>query len=69
MNSKKIVLDPECSFGKLIITETGITTDVIFQSWTAENENALTGGQLLIDVASVNAAVLFEQRIATKVPH
>ena len=71
LNSKKIVLDPERSFGKPMITEAGITTEVLFQSWLAEGEDARMVASLYdIDIAAVNAAVHFEQRIAAgEVPH
>lgn len=71
LNSKKIVLDPERSFGKPVITEAGICTEVIYHSWLAEGENARMVASLYeIDVSAINAAVQFEQRIAAgEVPH
>ena len=65
LNSKKIVLDPERSFGKPVLTEAGIATEVIYHSWLAEGENARMVASLYeIDVSAVTAAVQFEQRIA-----
>lgn len=70
-NSKKVVLDPERSFGKPIITSAGITTETLYQSWLAEDQDQRMVASLYdVDVTAVNAAVTFEQRIANgEVPH
>ena len=69
--SKKVVLDPERSFGKPIITTAGITTNALYQSWLAEDKDTRMVASLYeVDTASVDAAVSFEQRIAcSEVPH
>ena len=69
--SKKVVLDPERSFGKPIITTAGITTNALYQSWLAEDQDTRMVASLYeVDTASVDAAVSFEQRIArSEVPH
>ena len=70
-NSRKVVLDPERSFGKPIIASTGITTETLYQSWLAEDQDQRMVASLYnVDVTIVNAAVTFEQRIANgEVPH
>ena len=69
--SKKVVLDPARSFGKPIVTAAGITTETLYQSWLAEDQDTKMVASLYeVDTASVNAAVSFEQRIAGgEVPH
>ena len=69
--SRKVVLDPERSFGKPIVTTTGITTETLYQSWLAEDQDTKMVACLYeVDTASVIAAVSFEQRIAGgEVPH
>ncbi|MGI9282927.1 MAG: hypothetical protein ACR2PX_25305 [Endozoicomonas sp.] len=70
-NSKKIVLDPERSFGKPIITSAGITTETLYQCWLAEDQNHKMVASLYdVDATAVNVAIAFEQRIASgEVPH
>ena len=64
-NSKKVVLDPEYAFGKPILAGLGVTTESLYHSWLAEDENVrLVANFYEIDVAAVKAAVAFEQRIA-----
>lgn len=70
-NSKKVVLDPERSFGKPIVTAAGITTETLHQSWLAEDQDTKMVASLYgVDPASVHAAVNYEQGIASsEVPH
>ena len=69
--SKKVVLDPQYSFGRPIATDTGIATETLYQSWLAEdNDFRIVACLYEIDPAAVKAAVAFEQRIAAgEVPH
>ncbi|WP_067518138.1 DUF433 domain-containing protein [Endozoicomonas ascidiicola] len=65
-NSRKVVLDPNRSFGKPIVTDNGIRTETLYQSWLAEEQDHKMVAALYdVDVAAVNSAILFEQRIAT----
>ncbi|MTI11584.1 hypothetical protein E1189_00460 [Sansalvadorimonas verongulae] len=71
VKNRSIVLDPQFSFGRPIVADAGIATEVLHQSWLAEDEDTrLVAGLYEIDPAAVKAAVMFEQRIATReVPH
>lgn len=64
--SKAIVLDPEIQFGAPMLSDAGIPTDTILDAWKAEGEDRARVARLYdITPAMVNAAVAFEQRLAT----
>ncbi len=61
--SKAIVLDPQRSFGKPILTESGINVETLMEAYKAEGENLRRVAQLYeIPLASVEAAIRFEHR-------
>lgn len=62
--SKRAVLDPTIAFGKPIVTDTGVCTDILYEAWLAENEDKQwVARQFEVPVQAVNAAILFEERI------
>jgi len=62
--NKKVVLDPDIAFGKPIIADIGIRTDILYEAYLAENEDKLrVARQFEIPVQAVNAAIRFEERI------
>lgn len=63
--SRRVVLDPSRNFGKPVLTETGMTVEAIVSAWRAEGENTKRVAALYeVNVADVEAAILFEQRTA-----
>jgi len=63
--SKTIVLDPARNFGKPILSEAGIDTSAIYQSYQAEGQDIKRVATIFeISTAAVDAAVAFEHRIA-----
>lgn len=64
--SKKVVLDPARSFGKPILADSGITTETIFTSWQAEDQNSSYVASLYgLTKDEVELAVRFELRMAS----
>lgn len=62
--SKKVVLDPAIAFGKPIVTDAGIRTDILFEAWVAEGKDKKrVARQFEIPVQSVDAAIRFEEQI------
>jgi len=60
---KTIVLDPDLSFGRPVLTKFGIPTEIILQAMRAESNNAkAVAAQFEIPVADVRAAVKFEEQ-------
>jgi uncharacterized protein (DUF433 family) len=63
---RTVVLDPEVQFGTPILAEAGIPTDTIHDAWRAEGKDRAVVARLYgITPAMVNAAVGFEQRLAS----
>lgn len=63
--SNRVVLDPARNFGKPVLTETGMTVEAIVSAWRAEGEDKKRVAALYeVNVADVEAAILFEQRTA-----
>jgi len=64
--NRRVVLDPKRNFGKPILTGTGMTVDAIVGAWQAEGQNVKRVAALYeVPVAEVEAAVQFDQRIAS----
>lgn len=62
---KDVVLDPEISFGKPIITEYGIRTDILYDAYLAEDKNKrLVAAQYDVPLKAINSAIKFEERLA-----
>ncbi|WP_229458803.1 DUF433 domain-containing protein [Massilia glaciei] len=62
--SEAIVLDPEISFGKPILTEYGIRTDVLAACFAVERDKKRVAALYNIPVGAVNAAMRFEAQAA-----
>lgn len=63
-NSGKVVLDPEIAFGKPILTEFGIRTDIIAVTFAAEKNKKAVAAQFEIPVEAVSAALRYERLAA-----
>ncbi|MES2318577.1 MAG: DUF433 domain-containing protein [Pseudomonadota bacterium] len=59
--SKAIVLDPAIAFGKPILTEYGIRTNVIAQSYAVEQDKKMVATLFDIPVSAVDAALRYER--------
>ena len=62
-NSKKVVLDPDFSFGKPTLTRSRISTEIINRAVVAEHSKKRVAHQFGITVAEVNAAIEFEKHL------
>lgn len=63
--NRRVVLDPARNFGKPVLTESGMTVEAIVSAWHAEEKSAKRVAALYeVNVADVEAAIQFEQRIA-----
>lgn len=63
--SKVVVLDPEIAFGKPVVTEVGVRTDVLYDAWLAEGKMTGRVAALYeVPVKAVEVAIRFEQRLA-----
>lgn len=63
-NSEKIVLDPDIAFGKPILTDFGIRTDIIAAAFSVEKDKKAVAAQFEIPVDAVNAALRYERLAA-----
>jgi uncharacterized protein (DUF433 family) len=63
-NSEKIVLDPSIAFGKPILTDFGIRTDIIAAAFAVEKDKKAVAAQYDISVDAVNAALRYERLAA-----
>lgn len=62
--SKAVVLDPQIAFGKPIITDAGVRTSTLYDAFRAEGTKLTVAKLFEISVAAVEAAILFEERLA-----
>ncbi|TLS68647.1 DUF433 domain-containing protein [Mariprofundus erugo] len=63
--NRKVVLDPAIAFGKPIVADTGIRTDILFEAWLAEGKDKQrVARQFEVPIQAVNAAIHFEERLA-----
>jgi len=63
--NKKVVLDPAISFGKPIVAEVGVRTDILYEAWLAEEKDKKrVARQFEVPVQAVDAAIRFEERLA-----
>jgi uncharacterized protein (DUF433 family) len=62
--SRHIIIDPTKSFGKPILIKSGIPTSVIFNSKQVEKNTKIVAKIFDVTPAAVEAACVFEQRIA-----
>jgi uncharacterized protein (DUF433 family) len=59
--SKAVVLDPEIAFGKPILAEYGVRTNVIAMSYAAEKNKKMVAALYDIPLSAVDAALKFER--------
>jgi uncharacterized protein (DUF433 family) len=62
--SRRVVLDPERSFGQPITVREGVPTLVLAKTYKAENSYSRVARWYEVETASVRAAVEFEARLA-----
>jgi len=64
VKNKKVVLDPAISFGKPIVTDIGIRTDILYEAYLAEGKNKkLVAQQFEISTQAMNTVIRFEERL------
>lgn len=63
-HSKAIVLDPRIAFGKPIVTEVGIRTDILYDAYLAEDDKHVVARLYEVPLSAVEHAIKFEQRQA-----
>jgi len=62
--NKKVVLDPAISFGKPVVTDVGIRTDILYEAYLAEDEDKQrVARQFEVPVPAVDTAIRFEEYI------
>jgi len=62
--NKKVVLDPAIAFGKPIVTDIGIRTDILYEAYLAEGKNRkLVAQQFEVSRQAMDAAIRFEERL------
>lgn len=59
--NKKIVIDPERSFGRPILTESGVATDILYAAFETEQDERRVAEWYNIDVATVKSAIDYER--------
>jgi uncharacterized protein (DUF433 family)/DNA-binding transcriptional MerR regulator len=63
--SKAVVLDPELAFGKPIVTEVALRTDILYEAWLAEGKDKRRVAHLYeVPTKAIEAAIRFEQHQA-----
>lgn len=63
--SKAVVLDPNLAFGKPVVTDSSLRTDILYDAWVAEDRNTQRVARLYeVSVKAIEAAIRFEQRQA-----
>ena len=62
--SKTIVLDPEIAFGKPVLTDYGVRTEIIAEAFKAEKNKKTVASLFDIPTAAVDAAIRYERMAA-----
>lgn len=62
--SKSVVLDPAIAFGKPVVADCGIRTDILYSAVQAEKSKQRVARQFDVPVQAVEAAIRFEERFA-----
>ncbi len=62
--SNIVVLDPEISFGKPILADYGVRTDLVFKTYEVEKSKKMAASIFGIPVAAVDAAIRYERLAA-----
>lgn len=61
--NKAVILDPDLSFGKPVLSKFGISTELIAKSVEVEGDKKSVARQFDISISDVNAALKFEQQL------
>ena len=64
INSKAVVLDPQIAFGKPIVTDVGIRTDILYEAFQVEQDKQMVARLYNVPVGAVEHAIRFEHRQA-----
>jgi uncharacterized protein (DUF433 family) len=59
--SKAIVLDPEIAFGKPVLTDYGVRTEIVAAAFKAEKNKRTVASLFDIPVAAVDASIRYER--------
>ena len=62
--SKVIVLDPEIAFGKPVLTDYGVRTEIVAEAFKVEKNKRIVASLFDIPVAAVDAAIRYERTTA-----
>lgn len=62
--SKAVVLDPAIAFGKPIVSQVGIRTDILYEAFLAEGNKQRVARLFEVPVTAIEAAIRFEKRMA-----
>jgi DNA-binding transcriptional MerR regulator len=62
--SKAVMLDPDVSFGKPVVTNGAIRTDILYDAFLAEGNKNLVARLYEVPVTAVDAAITFEESLA-----
>jgi uncharacterized protein (DUF433 family) len=62
--SNVVVLDPEISFGKPVLAEYGVRTDLIVETYKVERSKKMAASLYGIPVSAVDAAIRYERLVA-----
>ncbi|KQR79741.1 hypothetical protein ASG35_07665 [Burkholderia sp. Leaf177] len=62
--SKAVMLDPGVAFGKPVVTEGAVRTDILYDAVLAEGNKNLVARLYEVPVSAVDAAIIFEESLA-----
>ncbi|WP_075359130.1 DUF433 domain-containing protein [Caballeronia sordidicola] len=62
--SKAVMLDPEVSFGKPVVADGAVRTEILYDAVLAEGNKNLVARLYEVPVAAVDAAIAFEESLA-----
>ena len=62
--SKAIVLDPEIAFGKPVLTDYGVRTEIVAEAFKVEKNKRTVSSMFDIPVAAVEVAIRYERKTA-----
>ena len=63
--NKRVVLDPERAFGKPIVTDSGVPTDILYSAYLAEEDINFVSNIYDVPVIDIEAAINFEKGISS----
>ncbi len=63
--SKAVVLDPRIAFGKPVVSDGAVRTSILHEAYQTEGDKSLVARLYEIPVAAVDAAIAFEEGLAS----